>query len=76
MATPTQPAQTVNVQATAGYQQIGQENYVTLNLGCGSMAMQVVLPIDGARQLAKMIAGAAETAATAIIKPASLLAPN
>ena len=51
--------QQVNVQATAGYQQIGSENYVTLDLGCGSMAMKVVPPIDGARQLAKMIAGAA-----------------
>jgi hypothetical protein len=77
MANQAQPQpQAVNVQAQAGYQQIGDQIFVTLDLGCGSMAMKIVIPVDGARHLAKMIAGAAETAATTIVKPSSLVAPN
>ena len=77
MSVTAQPApQNVAMGYQCGYIQLGQEMFVQINVQSGSLAHTLFMPIDNAKQFAKAIREAAETAEVQIIKPASMLAPN
>ena len=57
----------------AGYQQIGDKYFVVLNVGGAMLASTLVVEIEVAKQLAKIIKEAAETAEVQIVKPPSML---
>jgi hypothetical protein len=57
----------------AGFQQIGDKFFVVINVGSSAIATTLVVEIDVAKQLAKIVKEAAETAEVQIVKPPSLL---
>jgi phosphotransacetylase len=57
----------------AGFQQIGQEMFVVIQVGTGMIACTLVLQVPAAKQFAKSIKEAAETAEVQVIKPPSML---
>ena len=71
MPQPEAPEQMLGMQA--GFQQIGDKYFVLINIGGSALATTIVVEIEVARQLSKIIKEAAEEAAVQVIKPPSLL---
>jgi ribosomal protein S5 len=71
----TPPGQTPQFQMStaAGFQQIGDQMFVTVAIMIGNVNVAVTLAIDHAKAFSKAIKDAAETAEVQIIKPKSLL---
>jgi hypothetical protein len=65
------PTVNVGLQLMAGFEQVGQEFYVMVQLTTGCMTFRVSLPIAAAKHMSKVIRDAAETAEVQIIKPPS-----
>jgi hypothetical protein len=66
----------VGMSASAGVVQVGQQNLVSLVIGCGGIQNTLVFPPDAARYIAKLLQEKAMECATKIIAPPSALAQN
>jgi uncharacterized membrane protein len=67
------PLMNAQLQVLAGYQQVGEEMWVTLSISMGPMTTALAVPISIAKDIARRLREAADTAGQQIIKPPSAL---
>ena len=59
-----------------GFQQIGDQMFVTMQIAIGTLSVTVAMPVEAAKIFSRKVKEAAESAEVQVIKPPSMLASN